>query len=909
MRPPSHHSRGTVSLVALCFVIVLGISLASYLTICSRSMTLSDRSFQSGMGQQLAELGLEEGLRAYNKGDWGGWASNPSGITGGTTAWTIDATNKRASRTLTYDTTRLGQNVTATVKIRIDNYDANVLGAPYNSSTAYRLNDLVGYSGTWYRCIKNGTGQTPAGMANLTYWVPASTPWTWISNYSYKADDVVNYNGRWYQCTTTPTTSATWSGTNWSMINSITSYSGAASYSVNDIVNYPLATTWYKWTGSSWSPLPGISWQWKNGTIYTYNDVVYYYNGSTFVWYRFVNATPTSGITPGSNTAYWEDALTGANTTSSTGAQGWSSSSIIYNLGDIVCYGASYNWYRCIRGHASSGSILPTNTTYWATTPLLSQMWQSNRQYSQYDTVRYKSVWYLCLSSSTGQIPTNASSGYWAAAPRAIRLWNSSTFYEVDDLVSNSGTWYRCIAPHNNQATTNTTYWTVLTGSGNSYVWSGGLDHSVGEYRSYDGVWYKCITATVANDGHSPNDSGYWTAAWAQPSNTSVTTGAPVVYAESSVALAGSPAITTQLRATIGSAPLFPNAVGSASTLIIGSGGTVDAYDGSVRSMRTGGTTNTYTYNDQVNSPFSATNPNIGYTAKLAATGTSSPSLTVTSTTVKGFAAASPASTTPFAPLATFGSGAYLQNSDGSTTSPDAIATHVDLSRVSRSPYVPQFDTQPAGDLGTAFTNANFPRGTAIPTSSPPATINLGIPGATVPARYYFDGDLVIGGGSINTVNIRGPVVLYINGNLQITGGSTNVLTIYTTGSAEIHVATSLKVDLASIGIDNKTLDPKKLIIICHTAASSTQYYQDGSTVVYGTIYAPYTTNSTGLYFNSASTTTWHGAISAAKMEFANNATVHYDTSLRYATFGGVDQPYTVTEWRDLPIVEQATMP
>ena len=39
------------------------------------------------------------------------------------------------------------------------------------------------------------------------------------------------------------------------------------------------------------------------------------------------------------------------------------------------------------------------------------------------------------------------------------------------------------------------------------------------------------------------------------------------------------------------------------------------------------------------------------------------------------------------------------------------------------------------------------------------------------------------------------------------------------------------------------------------------------------------------------------------------NMNVHYDTSLRNATFGGVDQPYTVTDWRELPIEEQATMP
>ena len=52
------------------------------------------------------------------------------------------------------------------------------------------------------------------------------------------------------------------------------------------------------------------------------------------------------------------------------------------------------------------------------------------------------------------------------------------------------------------------------------------------------------------------------------------------------------------------------------------------------------------------------------------------------------------------------------------------------------------------------------------------------------------------------------------------------------------------------------------------------------------------------------------GAVSATKITYSGaNMNVHYDTSLRYATFGGVDQPYSVTDWRELPVDEQATMP
>ncbi len=57
VHPAAHSSRGTVSLVALCFVVVLGIVLGSYLAACSRAMNLSNRSFQSTLSQQLAEFG------------------------------------------------------------------------------------------------------------------------------------------------------------------------------------------------------------------------------------------------------------------------------------------------------------------------------------------------------------------------------------------------------------------------------------------------------------------------------------------------------------------------------------------------------------------------------------------------------------------------------------------------------------------------------------------------------------------------------------------------------------------------------------------------------------------------------------------------------------------------------------
>jgi hypothetical protein len=50
---------------------------------------------------------------------------------------------------------------------------ATALGAAYAAGTTYAVGDTVTYSGSWYRCIQTGSGQTPS--AGSSYW-KADTP-------------------------------------------------------------------------------------------------------------------------------------------------------------------------------------------------------------------------------------------------------------------------------------------------------------------------------------------------------------------------------------------------------------------------------------------------------------------------------------------------------------------------------------------------------------------------------------------------------------------------------------------------------------------------------------------------------------------------------------------------------------
>jgi len=1032
----SRRDRGTVLLVALCFVAVMGIVLGSYLAVCTRAMQLSNRGFQANLSKQLAEAGIDEALRAFNKNDWSGWTSSGTSVVWDTTTYAAD---KRAVATMTFPTTKFGQGVTAEVKIRVDNSDAHVLGATWINTVTYRINDLIAYNGIWYRSLRdNNTGNQPADSSqnpNLTWWVPAPIPWMWSSDNPYAQYDLMNYNGVWfrhyaansttntapaldtdganssywgpiptmrtwasgisytlhdvvfvnsgdvvgpYRCTTAHTSAGSFAtdASNWSSNvqavslawtsspvytrGAIVCYNGAwyycrtsgssatapdsdttmwapfltaagavanpaadtfavgVRYYEGDYVYRNSNSTWYRcisshtyaagdislaslWVTTSNTGIPRISWAYRNSGAngaFRFNDVVYYGAGSQ-QWYRCVETTTGTINTVPTTTADWEPALSGDNTSSSPGALGWSSSSINYSVGDVVYYYASSTsrWFRCIRAHTSSTSLTPTNTTYWTGTPHFSTEWQPNHQYGAYDTVRYKGMWFLSLqNSNTGNQPMAANSTWWAAAPREIPAWNSATAYNFDDLVSHSNTWYRCIQPHASQTpSSSSSYWTVLTGSGTSYVWNDTTSYAASSYRSYGGVWYKCLVST---SGQTPNNKDYWAPTWKQSwQDVGDAAGAPVVYAEAEIALGDGTTSKTQLRASIHPASPFPNALAATNLLTISGGaiGTIDSYDGSVRAINTGGTYDTYDYNSENNTPFdSTTNPNIGFSAVVAAKGSSSPSLTIgTSTTVKGFAAANSAATSPFAPLISYGSSASMKNEDNTVTSPHPTVNNVDLARVGRSPYIPDFDIQDGAP------------GTALSTTTAVSAI-LGTPGGVAPSVYQVSGSVTLNGAA-EILYITGPVVLRITTNLRVNTFTTARINITPTGSLRLIVKRDFRLESSGGGIKNQTSDPKKLVIYCTRVGADTFEISNPSSTnnFIGTLSMPDATSA----MTVATNTQIFGALSAQSISFSGAANVHYDTSLRYATFTGVDQPYTVTNWRELTATEQATMP
>ncbi len=494
-------------------------------------------------------------------------------------------------------------------------------------------------------------------------------------------------------------------------------------------------------------------------------------------------------------------------------------------------------------------------------------VWNANGSYNTTSVVWYRGIWFQCIqahSPPSYHTPPNAT--YWTSAPAA---WSSSANYNVSDIALVGGLRYVCSTAHSNQAPPNATYWSA----GSSVaIWNSATSYAVNDVALVGGTAYRCI---VPNSNQTPPNATYWISA-------------PVIYAEGVGVLPdiGSTTIKTQLHATIAVAPLFPNAVAASSALSLNSGGVVDSYNAVLG-----------TYN-QTTAPFSFGSPNVGYSAVLAG-GTA---VTVTSTTISGYVAAPSASTSPYAPLATFGtSPAATVKGASSPASPN-----VDLTRVSRSPFIPQFGIV-APSANDTLANVGQGSGTFLNQSA-----TLGTPGATTPSIYNITATYDTGWpypgldlwANYHILNINGPVILNVTGLVRVYYGSL-IISGTPSDNASLKIIFTGDLQLYNTGtVDNRTKLPERLAIYGTTSLTSPYLNQNPAKPFYGVIYLP------NARFTLQGSQDIYGAFSAKNITFANSPRLHYDTSLRTTTFSGVDAPYMISEWRQLTDpAEKVTLP
>ncbi len=501
--------------------------------------------------------------------------------------------------------------------------------------------------------------------------------------------------------------------------------------------------------------------------------------------------------------------------------------------------------------------------------------WNTFTAYAVNDYVWHQGAWYHCAAVPGVYAPATETA-YWANWKSAPESWSPHANYRPGNMVLFNGTPYICKAgqSHINRTPPDTTYWTASTVLPLSILTSYVVDDVVFS----GGVPYRCI---LAHSNQLPPNTTYWVSA-------------PVIYSEGVATLPDSSAtaIKTQLRATLAPAALFPNAAGSYTYTRLASTGAVDSYNSVLGANA--GTFTAGTYN-QTTAPFSVGSPNVGSSAVLAGGETTSTAVAITNVRVRGYVAAPSASTAPYAPLMSNSTNGIVTNTATGTPS-----TKIDLTRVSRSPNVPQFDIQ---NQSGRFTPEYL--------LSVPSSGGLSLPrvGETVSTdgkyHYYTSGSLYLDTGYILTIDA--PVVIDVrpagSADLYIERQGRIIITANATASLQIHFGDELFIYSQNVlgGIQNLTLDPKRCILIGTSTYNSSSYHYmatNGANVsFYGVIYMP---DAYLHIWNSSNTQNFYGALSAKNIYFNHATALHYDTSLRTAVFGGVDAPYEIVEWREL---------
>ena len=302
-------------------------------------------------------------------------------------------------------------------------------------STRYKVNDLVKYGATVYRCISahNSVGSAASGLeADSAFWETVyqqnDYKGTWTTTIRYKINDVVKYGGSLWIATAGHTaTSFAANLANWSVyldglqIESAT-WSSATDYQRGDVVSYggyayrallnnsnqtPFDNTsyWsivvenYNFRGDYAATTGGVT---PVSILYKVGDVVRQ-NGYLYV------ATADNTLQEPPNASYWKVVNQGSKwrgpwvelTTDlvPTATQ--------YKLGDIVGFGPST--FQCLSAHGATAGNRPdvdigggTSGTYWT---ILVQGTATNVMTSPADMVYYNSGAKTRLAAGTdGQV-------------------------------------------------------------------------------------------------------------------------------------------------------------------------------------------------------------------------------------------------------------------------------------------------------------------------------------------------------------------------------------------------------------------------------------------------------------------------------------------------------------------------
>jgi len=250
-------------------------------------------------------------------------------------------------------------------------------------STAYKLNDIVRYGATVYRCTTAHTSNSSAtnGLpSDLSKWVTVHTSslyrQEWTASVTYRVNDVVKFGSYLYTCTAFHNSGTAFDLTYWAIYcpgNQFDQqWNKLTVYQTGDIVRYggDLYTAVTTNLGQTPSTAPGwqllfedtrIQGDWNQYTNYLPGDVVRR-GGNVYVSFNdnYAQDPDIEGDLSSTNSPYWDLILPGSKW------RGFWKAGNVYVVGEIVVYVASS--YRCKDHHTSNLGNRPDDDKrglYW----------------------------------------------------------------------------------------------------------------------------------------------------------------------------------------------------------------------------------------------------------------------------------------------------------------------------------------------------------------------------------------------------------------------------------------------------------------------------------------------------------------------------------------------------------------
>jgi len=284
----------------------------------------------------------------------------------------------------------------------------------WTTSTAYIKDDVVTYGGNSFVCLVNHTAASDF-YTDLNH---STAKWeqmvggldykgNWAATTLYKVDDIVTFGGSTYRCITGHTSQADLydDTSKWQVFAGGFGWRGnwatATAYRNDDVVKYGaslyVCTTQHTSSGSTLDEskfnlfVSGLEFEdsWASSTLYQLGDIV------TYGGYQYVAERANNNVVPYNNSSDWKLLSTGFNNTGT-----WSNSTA-YKTGDTVNHGGHY-YVAKIDGTGNEPS--GTTNSYWDLVVegiFWRSNWTSGTAYKIGDAVSHGSSSYRAITNHT----------------------------------------------------------------------------------------------------------------------------------------------------------------------------------------------------------------------------------------------------------------------------------------------------------------------------------------------------------------------------------------------------------------------------------------------------------------------------------------------------------------------------